>query len=97
MNVLLRTLGKTFNGFMEYTRRYFLTLSCSASKYGIINFNVLIDAKVCGVCVRESDMDKRHQTQEMRESQQCYTLCEGNIEFSFTKANSLSINNNDRI
>lgn len=99
MNVLLRTLGKTFIGFMEYTRRYFFTLSCSASKYGILNFNVLIDTKVCGVCVCvwESDMDKRHQTQEMRESQQCYTLCDSNIEFSFTKANSLSINNNDRI
>lgn len=41
-----------------YTK-IFLTLSCSASKYGIINFNVLIDAKVCGVCV--FDMDKRYQ------------------------------------
>ena len=31
--------------------KIFLTLLCSASKYGIINLNVLIDAKVCGVCV----------------------------------------------
>lgn len=43
-----------------YTK-IFLTLSCSASKYGIINFNVLIDAKVCGVCVCVFDMDKRYQ------------------------------------
>lgn len=31
--------------------KIFLTLSCSASKYGIINFNVLIDAKVYGLRV----------------------------------------------
>lgn len=33
----------------------------------------------------------------MRESQQCYTLCDSDIEFSFTKTNSLSMNNNDKI